>query len=897
MKASFPFYAPSKCAGIWLGLIPLIPATVSFAAEARKSRVPDSPSQSLVSITELSAKEVKRRKENVENAVKLTERAEEKMASKDFDAAMQLFGKALDMLDNSPNAALERKTAMRGFQDAALQLADVRISEGRYRTKPDQKVPSAEDALRSLITRDPSNRTAQRKLAQIYDPEFINNAITPEHREDVEKVKRYLLEGSNFLATARFDLAIKRADQVLDIDPYNTAARKLQEKANVAISEFGKEAYNESRSRAMRDVQKAWASPVKRYGTVTSTTVTPQTVETSQVEKLRRKVQEIVIPEVQFTDKSLIEVAAMLTEASRSADRSGGGVLIIATFPGATPPPIASSDSSVLTLPTPTATSAGGANVPMVSIPKIPNFKLSEILKIVTESSQTKWTVKESYVEIVPKTTPTENLVLRNWTVSPFMFSSTAPKVDDLSSTGLSSALGGGAQGAPKSGGKRRIDPKEFLSTMNVQFTAPGSTATYNPRTKNLTVYNTPEMLDLVDSIVSDSEGQSPVQVDIRAKFIEFSQSNLKELSFDWLMGQASIHGSNKIFSGGGTTGALRPSLNGSDYPFTIPSNGMYANGGAPVGVNPVTAGNRSGNLALSSNAIDALLAGATGGTGFASPAAFALAGAFTDPQFQLVVRALNQRKDVDLLSSPSITAKDQEEASIDIVREFRYPTEFSPPQLPQNIGGAAGGAGGAAAGAAAAAPTSIPVTPTTPSAFVPRNTGVMLKVTPSIKGDNYAIDLDLKPEVIEFEGFINYGSPIQTVAVSSGASVAGISVATTPKAVTLTDNVINQPIFAVRKIQTNVTLLDGETIALGGLIREDVQKVNDKVPYLGDIPILGRLFRSSVDQHIKKNLTIFVTARIIDASGQPLKLSKAETEQEEIGSLTQDQTVVLPSR
>jgi general secretion pathway protein D len=251
-----------------------------------------------------------------------------------------------------------------------------------------------------------------------------------------------------------------------------------------------------------------------------------------------------------------------------------------------------------------------------------------------------------------------------------------------------------------------------------------------------------------------------------------------------------------------------------------------------------------------------------------------------------MVVRALNQRKDIDLLSSPSITARDQEEASIDIVREFRYPTEFLPPQVPQTPAGALG-----------ATPPPAIVTPTTPQTFVPRETGVKLKVTPSIKGDNYAIDLDLRPEVVEFEGFINYGSPIQTIAISSATSIGGLSVASTPKAVTLTDNIINQPIFAVRRIQTNVTLLDGETIALGGLIREDVQKVNDKVPYLGDIPLFGRLFRSSVDQHIKKNLTIFVTARIIDASGQPLKSSKAETEQEDVGSLTQEQAVVLPTR
>jgi general secretion pathway protein D len=90
------------------------------------------------------------------------------------------------------------------------------------------------------------------------------------------------------------------------------------------------------------------------------------------------------------------------------------------------------------------------------------------------------------------------------------------------------------------------------------------------------------------------------------------------------------------------------------------------------------------------------------------------------------------------------------------------------------------------------------------------------------------------------------------------------------------------------------VTVLDGETIALGGLIREDVQKINDKTPVLGDIPLVGRLFRSSIDQHIKKNLTIFVTARIIDASGQPIKATKAETEIEEVPPLAFDRAVGL---
>ncbi|MEI6399714.1 MAG: hypothetical protein WCO71_13170, partial [Pseudomonadota bacterium] len=268
------------------------------------------------------------------------------------------------------------------------------------------------------LGRDPTNQTALRMQERLYTPGYFNPTITPEFREDVEKVKRYLLEGNGFIDSGRFDLALKRADQALDIDPYNSAARKLQEEANNYIKTHAETGYNEARSRAMRDIQKAWANPVKRYGAVTATTTTPQTVETSQVEKLRRKVQEITLPEVQFTDKSLVEVAAMLTEASRAADKSsggqGGGVLIIANFPGMTPPGGAAPESTIQSLSPPSAAAGGASTVPTVSIPKIPNFKLSEILKIVTESSQTKWTVKENWVEIVPKTTPTDNLVLRN---------------------------------------------------------------------------------------------------------------------------------------------------------------------------------------------------------------------------------------------------------------------------------------------------------------------------------------------------------------------------------------------------------------------------------------------------------------------------------------------------
>ena len=246
-----------------------------------------------------------------------------------------------------------------------------------------------------------------------------------------------------------------------------------------------------------------------------------------------------------------------------------------------------------------------------------------------------------------------------------------------------------------------------------------------------------------------------------------------------------------------------------------------------------MTAGNRSGETAITGNALDGLLFGSPVG-----PAAgvLALAGIFTNPQFQVVLRALNQKKGIDVLSAPKVTTKSGSSATVEVIREFRYPSEYEPPQVPQTTGSG-----------------TQPITPATPTSFEMRPVGVRLEVEPTVGSDNYTIDLRLVPEVTEFEGFINYGSPILN------------------RGVVVTQNVINYPVFSERKVETSVSIYDGQTVVLGGLMREDVQKVNDKTPLLGDIPMAGALFRSQSDQHIKRNLVIFVTATLIDPAGQPL--------------------------
>ena len=213
-------------------------------------------------------------------------------------------------------------------------------------------------------------------------------------------------------------------------------------------------------------------------------------------------------------------------------------------------------------------------------------------------------------------------------------------------------------------------------------------------------------------------------------------------------------------------------------------------------------------------------------------------------------------------MTAPSVTARPGQKATIEIIREFIYPTEYEPPELPNQVGGngnfGGGGLGGFGGGGGGGG--GFPVTPATPTAFETRNTGVTLEIEPNLGPNEYVIDLRFAPEIVEFEGFINYGSPITSPASDAFGN---------PVTVTITENRIEMPVFSSRRVSTGITIYDGHTVAVGGLMREDVQDVEDSVPVLGDIPLLGKLFQSTAQNHIKSNLIIFVTARIIDASGE----------------------------
>ncbi len=180
--------------------------------------------------------------------------------------------------------------------------------------------------------------------------------------------------------------------------------------------------------------------------------------------------------------------------------------------------------------------------------------------------------------------------------------------------------------------------------------------------------------------------------------------------------------------------------------------------------------------------------------------------GSFDEKALQELIRKIANKKGVALMSAPTLTTRNNQRATAQIVREFIYPVEFDPPKFPDYY--------------KAGKPIilepgqSIAVSATTPTAFEMRPVGVEMEFLPEITHSG-TIDLLIAPKITEFEGFKNYGEPIVANTVGSDGKM---------KQTILTENKIQQPIFRTTKVSTSVNLVDGSAVVLGGLMRTDVE-------------------------------------------------------------------------
>ncbi len=389
-----------------------------------------------------------------------------------------------------------------------------------------------------------------------------------------------------------------------------------------------------------------------------------------------------------------------------------------------------------------------------------------------------------------------------------------------------------------------------FLRTMGINLNTNGTFVFFNERTGDMLVRATTQDLDMVERVIQ-LLNKIPPEVQIDTKFASVTQNDAKGLGFQWNLGNFTV---NK-----GAIGAEAGTAPSYSSPPTLANPSGNFPGAGPTGFSTTSASGSAIPLQIPPSTSDSSLTGTAlrtappgspSGPGLTTLGT--ITGILTDPQFRLAIQAIEQRDGADILSAPRVTTESGRQAHVQVSDIIDIVTTSGVSSTGAGGFGASTGAGGLSTSSAVAS-SSIPGTS-------PFTAGPALDVLPSIESDGYSISMVLIPTLTEFVGYDPPG-PFLIQAQSVAGSSIGVPLTA----------VLPLPHYRVRQVVTSVNVWDGQTVMLGGLIAENITKFKDKIPVLGDLPLLGRLFQSEYSYSQKQNLMVFVTATIIDPAGNKL--------------------------
>jgi len=381
--------------------------------------------------------------------------------------------------------------------------------------------------------------------------------------------------------------------------------------------------------------------------------------------------------------------------------------------------------------------------------------------------------------------------------------------------------FGGGGGGF---GGGNRFGSSSSSSTYNNNGTVGNAVIQVDPNTHNLVVIADKETSEQIQRVIEHLDEAEP-QVLIKVVFLEVQHNNASEIG---------VQGSYT----GGTWGNSLQSLTGFATNYSVLNvlgqtvSGMTTNKTVtptivPTSITPTYQNNL--NLGNSFN-LPATVTGASGNGGL-----YQVLG----NDFTATIQAIAAAGKSEVLSRPSILARDGQMAQIVVGQQIYLPS----------------GVTYASVGTAA---TTIPTINGTYT-----DVGIILYVTPFV-GANGLVEMILEPQ----DTSVDTSSPGQIITYGNSL------ISSAP---------VYAPNINVTEANTVVVTPDGQTIVIGGLISNTKSTSESKVPFLGDIPILGQLFKSTSKADAKTELLMFLTPHIVQAPSQLANLSKAEFQQTQI--------------
>ena len=269
-----------------------------------------------VSAETAAARELARRGDYMVRGEAAIDAGAQAYKEKDYENAVAQYKLAADVVPNAPNSRNLYGKALDGFCNASIKLAEQRITEGRY--------ADAENLCKTVLSENynPRYKAAVVLLRRLETPGYYNKTIGPRFRGTVEDVKKLEIEAQGFYDSARYNLAFKRCEQILNLDPYNIAARKMQERINFQKDHYANASYDEARSRAMWQTDVAWANPVRKFNVIGPEKDLGGGIDTSGTARINQKLARIIIPKLEFKDATIREAVDFLKKKSAELDTS-----------------------------------------------------------------------------------------------------------------------------------------------------------------------------------------------------------------------------------------------------------------------------------------------------------------------------------------------------------------------------------------------------------------------------------------------------------------------------------------------------------------------------------------------------------------------------------------------
>ena len=375
---------------------------------------------------------------------------------------------------------------------------------------------------------------------------------------------------------------------------------------------------------------------------------------------------------------------------------------------------------------------------------------------------------------------------------------------------------------------------KRYFSLRGVTFNE-GTSIDYDKRTGRLIVRNTLENLQRLDELIRQLDAIEKPLIMIEIKAIEVTEQDMQELGFDWSL--SNNIGKNMSGTGELTSGARQGWVFGQGVNMTS----VTRSGADVTGVD--------GKVIDGWNIFPAL---------FGSQYPF---GSDLPLNVALTINALSQNSRTETMAAPKVMTSNGTTAEVRLAKSYQFPTDWETYEIEEDDG-------------------TYTITPPVPSFDEEEDVGVIFDVTPRVNSDNYTINLKVNPQISQYLGKDSYQIQVTgyTRELTTVRETIEGNLVVRQEWVNTPQNIIFDvwmPMISRRNLSVNVNVYDGETVVLGGMVDNTTISRVDKWPILGDLPLVGRFFQSHVEDVERKSLLVFVTARLVNNDGIPIRRNK----------------------